>query len=137
MPLDLGEGVVISGKHHILVGYQGGAVLAQSVLDGTFANPLIYDEVPFLVSKFTGLQGELPPNVMLITRSLLYDEPSTTLLIQLGHQYVAGKDEKFLNSVEVDLSVCAPPGYTISNVVEVLTLSGNQEHSVWLEKRLD
>jgi hypothetical protein len=139
----LGEGVVISGKHRILVGDQGGAVLARSVMDETFADPLVFvgssvagEEVPFLVSNFTGLQGELPPNVMLITRSLLYDEPSTTILIRLGHQYAVDEDEKLSNSVEVDLSVCVPPGYTISNVVE-MTLSGNQGHSAWLEKRLD
>jgi hypothetical protein len=73
---------------------------------------------------------------MLITRSLLYDEPSTTFLIRLGHQYAVNEDEKLSHSVEVDLSVCVPPSYTISNVVE-MTLCGNQGHSALLEKRLD
>jgi hypothetical protein len=56
-------------------------------------------------------------------------------LIRLGHQYGIGEDENLSKAAEVDLATCVP-GYTIVDVVEV-TLSGNQEYSSWLKKRLD
>jgi hypothetical protein len=138
----IGNGVVITGKHRILIGDQGGATLARSVMDDAFADPLVFvgssaagDKPIFRVSNFSGLADALPPNVMLITRSVLYGESVTTFLIRLGHQYGVGEDDTLSKAVAVDLASCVP-GYDIVEVVEVM-LSGNQDYSSWLEQRLD
>jgi hypothetical protein len=138
----IGDGVVIKGKHRVFIGRQGGATLARSAMDDAFADPLVFvgssavgAKPPFRVSTFSGLEDALPSNVMLITRSLMYDESSTTFLIRLGHQYGVREDETLSKPVEIDLASCFP-GCDIVEVVEV-TLSGNQDYSSWLEKRLD
>ena len=137
-----GKGVVVRGKHRIRIGDHGGAVLARSMMDTSFADPILFvgssanDTVlPFRAFDFSGLEVALPPNVMLITRSLLYNETSLTFLIRLGHQYAIGEHEKYSKSVKVDLALCVP-GFKIVDVVE-MTLSGNQRYSHWLDKRFD
>ena len=72
----IGKGIVVRGTHRILIGDEGGATLARSMMDGSFADPVVYvgssiagEDVPFRLSNFSGLDSDLPPNVMLITRS--------------------------------------------------------------------
>ena len=137
-----GQGVVIRGKHRILVGDQGGAKLARSAMDEMFAEPLIFvssvpskHSVPFRVANISAIQNELPPNVMLITLSLLYDTPARTFLIRLGHQYSIGEDELLSQPVEVDLGSLLSR-YKVVSVVEK-ALTGNQNHSSWMARRLN
>jgi hypothetical protein len=139
----VGGGVVIKGKHRILVGNKGGSRLARSVMDGLFAEPLVFvgsspgdkPVPPIREANITALQGSLPPNVMLVTFSRLYEASPTTFLIRLGHQYAVGEDEDLSKSVDVDLATLLS-GYTILYVVEK-TLSGNQNMTSWREKRFD
>eukprot|EP00980_Cylindrotheca_fusiformis_P014285 scaffold3791_cov137-Cylindrotheca_fusiformis.AAC.12 len=141
-----GEGLVIRGKHRILVGGAGGATLARSVMDQFFAEPLVFvgsstkkDSLRFQMTSFTGVVKSLPPNIMLITRKRLTDEtssvPTIRFLIRVGHQYGLGEDEALSTPAQVDLADCLP-GYNITNVEE-LTLSANQNYDAWAKSRLD
>lgn len=138
----LGEGVVIKGTHRIMIGKNGGAKLARSMMDGAFAELLVFvgsspsdDSAPLQVPNISGLQGELPPNVMLITLARLYDAPSTTFLLRLGHQYAAGEDDFLSQPASVNIPSLFP-GYNVVNVVEK-TLTGNQDYGSWMRRRLD
>ena len=138
----LGKGVVIRGKHRILVGSKGGAALIRPLMDLSFVEPLVFvgsspagATLPFQRSNFSGIVGSLPPNVMLLTRMPLVDEKETTFLLRLGHQYGLGEDKELSNKVQVDLVNCLP-GYKIKNIIET-TLSANQLYSSWLESRFD
>lgn len=141
-----GEGLVIRGKHRILIGDKGGATLARSVLDSFFAEPLVFvgssstkGPLPFRVTNFTGVTKSLPPNIMLMTRKRLTDGtssvPTTQFLIRIGHQYGIGEDEVLSEAASVDLADCLP-GYSITKVEE-LTLSGNRNYDDWAKSRLD
>jgi hypothetical protein len=141
----IGEGLVIRGKHRILVektdcqnepecGAVGGAQLARSVMDASFAEPLVFvasapssEEIPFLTKSYSGLKEPLPENVMLITKRLLYKEEATSYLIRLGHQYG--------ESVDVDLSILFPH-QSIEEIRET-TLSGNRDIDDWRKERFD
>jgi hypothetical protein len=138
----LGEGVVIKGTHRIMIGNSGGAKLARSMMDGAFAEPLVFvgsstsdESVSFQVPNISGLQGELPPNIMLITLARLHDAPTTTFLLRLGHQYGAGEDELLSQPASVDIASLFT-GYNVVNVVEK-TLTGNQDYGSWMKRRLD
>jgi hypothetical protein len=138
-----GEGLVVRGKHRILVGKRTGATLSRSVMDSAFADPLVLvgsdsgsGVLPFQVFNFSGIASSLPPNVMLLTRMPLYDEAEgTAFLIRLGHQYGIGEDGVLSQTVKVDLALCVP-GFQITGIVE-RTLSGNQAFSSWKKSRLD
>jgi hypothetical protein len=140
-----GEGLVIRGKHRILIGDKGGATLARSVMDPLFAEPLVFvgsstnkEPLPFRVTNFTGVTKSLPPNVMLITRERLTDGtssvPAVQFLIRLGHQYGVGEDAELSKPASVDLVDCLP-GYAITKVEE-LTLSANRNYDAWAKARL-
>lgn len=144
----IGTGLVIKGTHRILVSGsdgdkgRGGAALARSAVDEAFADPLVFvgsaptgKEIPFAKTEFSGLQGALPENVMLITKRRLHEVSGTSFLIRLGHQY--GVDEDSVLSAPVEVSLASLfPGQFISHVQEV-TLSGNLDISTWHEERLD
>ena len=141
----IGEGLVIRGKHRILVektecqskpecGAVGGAQLARSVMDSSFAEPLVFvastpssEITPFRTLGFSALKEPLPENVMLITKRLLYKEEATSYLIRLGHQYG--------ESVDVDLSILFPL-QAIEEIRET-TLSGNRDIHDWRNERFD
>lgn len=140
-----GEGLVVRGKHRVLVGDNGGATLARSMMDSAFADPFVFvgasatgSDVAVEASSITGMGKSLPPNVMLITRLRLTaatsSQPEKEFLIRLGHQYGMGEDEELSKPVSVDLADCLP-GYEISGVVE-MTLSGNQNLEDWEKTRL-
>ncbi|KAL3928687.1 MAG: hypothetical protein SGBAC_012538 [Bacillariaceae sp.] len=142
-----GRGLVVRGKHRILVGGNGGATLARSMMDSSFADPLVFvgsskgtmiKGVPVPASSVGGLTKDLTPNVMLITRQRLTDATSSKsdkqFLIRLGHQYGLGEDGELSKPATVDLVDCLP-GYEITEVVE-LTLSGNQKIEDWEKTRL-
>lgn len=141
----IGEGLVIRGKHRILVektecqnepecGAVGGAQLARSVMDSSFAEPLVFvasapfsEKIPFRALGFSGLKEPLPENVMLITKRLLYKEEASSYLIRLGHQYG--------ESVDIDLSILFPH-QSIEEIRET-TLSGNRDIDDWRKERFD
>jgi hypothetical protein len=143
----LGDGIVMTGTHRILVGDQGGASLARSAMDEVFVDPLVFvasaptgQHVPLRVANVSAIQGELPPNVMLITRARLYlqeydPDAGMVFLIRLGHQYGVGEDETLSKPVQVALESILV-GYKIVSVQEK-TLSGNQDYSSWLKRRFD
>ncbi len=141
----LGKGILIRGKHRILVGNGnkgGGASLARSAMDEAFADPLVFvgsapstENVPFRVTSFSGLKQPLPKNVMLITKRLLYDKDADkTYLIRLGHQYGLGEDDELSQPTNVDISALFP-GQSVTGILET-TLSGNRDIGTWRKERL-
>jgi hypothetical protein len=138
-----GEGVVIRGKHRIMVGKgKSGASLARSEMDGAFAEPLVFvgsghlsDPIVFRHPSFSGLQAALPANLMLITWMRLPGRPKTTFLLRLGHQYGLDEDDTLSQPVDVDLSTLLA-GYSVLQVIE-MTLSGNQRWDDYLTRRFD
>ena len=138
----LGDGVVIKGKHYIRIGNKGGAGLARSMMDQAFADAMVFvgtaghDETPeFFATHIVGSTESIPSNVMVITRAVLYDEETKTILLRLGHQYGIGEDDKLSGPVEVDLASLLP-GYEIVSVSET-TLSANQDLQAWKKRRFD
>ena len=143
----LGEGIVVRGMHKILIGENGGASLARSVMDSSFAELFVFvgssnvsedGALPFLVSNFTGVGQSLPKNVMLITRKRLPRRDSLfplQFLIRLGHQYGPDEDSELSGVTHVDIQNCLP-GYNISGIEE-MTLSGNQNYDTWMKNRLN
>lgn len=141
----IGDGIIIRGKHRIMVGKSRGdaARLARSMMDSTFAEPIVLvgssiqmNEIPFRTSNFTSMKGQaLSPNIMLLTRSLLYNEPTRKYLLRVAHQYGLGEDANLSTPVTVDLSLFFP-GEVITDVLET-TLSGNQDYASWLARKLD
>jgi hypothetical protein len=143
----LGDGIVIKGKHRIMIGGdKGGARLARSMMDAALVDPLVFvgsapshQTTPLYLSGFSGLQNALPPNVMLVTLARLHDRSAstktTTFLVRLGHQYAIGEDEVLSKPVEIDLDKLFN-GYKVVAVMEK-TLTGNQDYTEWLKRRLD
>ena len=166
----IGEGLIIRGTHRVLVennnddcnekhktttssqftessniptcGGIGGARLARSLMDESFAEPLVFVgtvpsliEIPFLAKSFSGLSKSLPLNVMLITKKPLYNHPEpNAYLVRLGHQYAQGEDPDLSLPAEVDLSHLFP-GEQIVEFHET-TLSGNRAIEDWRMERL-
>jgi hypothetical protein len=138
----VGEGVVISGRHRIMVGKGPiGAKMARSQMDIAFAYPLVFvasspstTVIPFKAANFSVIQAALPKNVMLITLSVLHDAPATTFLIRLGHQYDWHEDEELSQPVKVNLATLLA-GYEVLSVTEK-TLTANQNYTTWLTKKL-
>jgi hypothetical protein len=138
----VGEGVTINGRHRIMFGKGPvGAKMARSQMDSAFAHPLVFvasspskTVVPFKATNFSLIQTALPENIMLITLTLLHDAPATTFLIRLGHQYDWNEDEKLSQPVQVNLATLLA-GYEVLSVTEK-TLTGNQNYTSWLSKRL-
>ncbi len=150
-----GEGLVIRGKHRILMendnhdcnpndydkatcGGIGGARLARSQMDESFAESLVFvgtarssQEIPFRVTSFSGMKAPFPSNVMLITKKIIYG--TKTYLVRLGHQYGPGEDPDFSHPVDVDLSHLFP-GQDILEFQET-TLSGNRAIEEWKTTR--
>ena len=143
----LGDGVVVTGVHRILVGCDGGARLARSTMDLAFAEPLIFvgsapagQEIPFRAGNVSATQGIMPQNVMLLTLARLVRQDDgindgISFLVRLGHQYGIGEDATLSKPVDVDLSSILS-GYKIVSVKE-MTLSGNQDHASWRKRQLD
>ncbi len=139
----IGQGLTIRGKHRILVektecqnkpdcGAVGGASLARSVMDESFADPLVFvasspstEEIPFRTKSYSGLTEALPDNVMLITKRLLYDKGFKSYLIRLGHQYG--------DPMKVDLSTLFP--HEKIQEVRETTLSANRDIDDWKNER--
>ena len=138
-----GEGIVIKGKHRIMIGGAGeGAKLARLQMDSMFASPLVFAAsapsatiVPFKNHSFALLEDALPPNVMLITYKLLPRAPSTTFLIRLGHQFGKGEAEQLSEPAMICLGQIVSPQTIVS--IREKTLSGNQDYEDWTQRRMD
>jgi Glycosyl hydrolases family 38 C-terminal domain len=136
----IGDGVVIRGKHRIVLGNgRMGARLARLEMDKTFADPLVFvgsgplsDPITFLNATISGLNSELPPNVMLITFMRM---PDCTFFLRLGHQFAQGEDEQLSESVKVDISQLFK-GYVVLSAVET-TLTGNEDWNDRLARHSD
>jgi alpha-mannosidase len=138
-----GDGVIVRGTQRIMIGPGlSGASLARSEMDRAFAEPLVFvgsapsaAPVSFLQASFTGLQTALPPNVMLVTLTLLADREAPTFLLRLGHQYAVGEDAALSAPVDVDLSkVLLNTNYKVMSVTEK-TLTGNQDWETYQNRR--
>lgn len=137
-----GEGVVISGKHRIVIGKgNAGASITRSLMDQAFSEPLVFvgsaeqgTDVPFLADSFALIKTPLPENVMLITFKYLPREPKVSYLVRLGHQYAADEDPELSKQVSVDLEALV--GRKVVNCEEK-TLSGNRALQRWQIERLD
>ena len=153
----LGDGIVVTGVHRVFFGRKSGARLVRPFMDDAFVDPLVFvatapagEEVPFQMGSMSVIQAALPPNVMLVTLRRLPGQtivdkienggdppPIISFLIRLGHQYAIGEDDILSKPVEVDLStIFHKDKYKIVSTIEK-TLSGNQDYSSWLERRLD
>lgn len=127
----IGEGVVIRGKHRVLIGKGPiGASLARSALDETFAEPLVFvgsspvsEPVIFETSTFAALQVALPINIMIVTFMRIRGRRKETFLLRLGHQFAPTEDENLSVPVDLDISNLFS-GYNVTSVAET-TLSGN------------
>ena len=120
----IGAGIVVRGTHRLLIGGDGGAKLARSMMDSMYAEPVVIVgssprdiELPLIASNFSGIEQKLPKQLMLLTRQLLYSESDATFLVRIGHQYGIGEDENLSEVAEVDLSSIFP-GYEIQSVEE-------------------
>ena len=140
----VGSGVVIRGRHRIMIGEGGvGAKLSRSQMDSAFADPVVLvgssssskGVIPLKAGNFSLLQMSLPSNVMLVTLARLHDGESECLLVRLGHQYDKEEDAELSKPVVVDLAKLLV-GYEVMSVTEK-TLSGNQNYTDWLARRLD
>mmetsp|Transcript_1685 Transcript_1685/g.1830 ORF Transcript_1685/g.1830 Transcript_1685/m.1830 type:complete len:581 (+) Transcript_1685:456-2198(+) len=171
----MGKGLIIRGTHRILVehnknannnddddddcheeelttcGGRGGARLARSLMDASFAEPLVFvgsspssHESPFRVNSFSSIQHPLPKNVMLITKKRLFynnnqeaasTATATSYLVRLGHQYGQGEDPDLSLPVDIDLSLLFP--HQVIQEVRETTVSGNRDRAQWEQERLD
>jgi len=138
-----GHGVIVRGVHRIMVGKGPiGASLARSIMDGVFAEPLIFvgsapssnATIPFRQAWFSAIQSGLPPSVMLITFARLPNRKDSTFLVRLGHQYAAKEHPRLSAPVQLDLLNLFAEQKVVS-VVEK-TLSGNQDRLLYEKKRL-
>lgn len=127
-----GNGVIVSGKHRILVGGAStGASLARSEMDVAFLEPVI------LVGRSTAdistattalpmlFQDDLLPKNVILTAFSKTRSSNSTYLMRFAHQYDNLESATFSESVEVDISLFFP-GQTITNVTET-SLTGNVE----------
>lgn len=132
----LGEGIVVKGKHRILVGHGNtGAELARSQMDGMFLTPPVF-VVPsknpklFETGHFSGLRTSLPRNVMLIT----FDQISTEIyLVRLGHQFGKGESKVLSEPVTIDLTQIFV-GFKVTKIQE-MSLTSNQDLKTMEERR--
>lgn len=138
-----GEGIVIRGKHRILLKDAGnsGARSVRSEMDHMFAEPLVFvgsakrgTDVPFRQPSFSLTTSSLPDNVMLITFMHLPQEPKRSFLIRLGHQYANGEDAYLSKPASVDLAAMVR-GKVVA--CQEKTLSGNRDVAEWEKKRYD
>jgi hypothetical protein len=74
---------------------------------------------------------------MLVTLARLHNTApkKTTFLVRLGHQYAVGEDEVLSQPTKVDLNNLFN-GYKVVAVTEK-TLTGNQDYTEWLKRRLN
>jgi hypothetical protein len=140
----VGDGVVIRGKHRIMVGgAKSGASMSRSIMDGVFCEPLVFvgsskagTPIIFKRSTFSVLREGLAANVKLISFKKLPSVTKTpTMLVRLGHQYARNENSTYSQPVNVDLSALFPNA-TIVSVVEK-TLTGNQNWKDYLDRRLN
>ena len=137
-----GEGVVIRGKHRIVISNgKAGASITRSLMDRAFSEPLVFvgsadqgTDVPFRADSFALIKTPLPENVMLITFKYLPHEPRVSYLVRLGHQYATDEDPELSKEVSVDLE-----GLVGREIMycEEKTLSGNRALQRWKVDRLD
>lgn len=131
-----GDGVVIRGKHRILVGTgNAGASITRALMDQAFSEPVVFvgsaehgSQVPFRADSFNLIKAALPANVMLITYKYLPYEPKRSYLIRFGHQYAANENAELSKPVSIDLE--AVIGCKIVKCEEK-TLSGNRDLESW------
>jgi Glycosyl hydrolases family 38 C-terminal beta sandwich domain len=141
----VGEGVVIRGRHRIMVGNSetGGASLARSEMDSAFAEPLVFvgsssttNPVKFRDPIYAGIPVCLPPNVMLITYARLHFKQDYSLLLRLGHQYGIKDSSNDLSlPVTIDLGALFP-NLVITSIVEK-TIGGAEEWSVYQRRKMN
>jgi hypothetical protein len=146
-----GGGVVIRGVHRLLVGAGPvGASLARSVMDLTFAEPLVFVACaaprsqktaaaaePVSGWAFSGLQAALPENVFVVTLAQIPDrnKNETTILLRLGHQYGMHENETLSTPVSIDITTLFLQNVEVTRITE-MTLSGNEKWEEYLERRL-
>ena len=139
----IGDGVIIRGVHRLMVGKgPSGASLARSAMDGAFAEPIVFvgsspsgQPVSFKQPSFSSLQSALPPNVLLITFSLLRkSDVGISYLIRLAHQYGMAEDRTLSAPVTVDLRSLLS-GKTVLNATEK-TLAGQEDWGDFIKRKI-
>eukprot|EP00549_Striatella_unipunctata_P022216 CAMPEP_0118724818 /NCGR_PEP_ID=MMETSP0800-20121206/32802_1 /TAXON_ID=210618 ORGANISM="Striatella unipunctata, Strain CCMP2910" /NCGR_SAMPLE_ID=MMETSP0800 /ASSEMBLY_ACC=CAM_ASM_000638 /LENGTH=585 /DNA_ID=CAMNT_0006633461 /DNA_START=54 /DNA_END=1810 /DNA_ORIENTATION=+ len=135
-----GEGIVIKGFHRLVFGSgNSGASLARSQMDGMFSAPFVFAgsssfELPFMQTRLSTLQRQLPPQIMPITLSLVPNNEKR-LLLRLGHQYANGESETLSQPVAINLADILKD-FVVLNFTET-TLPGYEHISDWKRRRLD
>eukprot|EP00520_Triparma_pacifica_P000419 CAMPEP_0118651598 /NCGR_PEP_ID=MMETSP0785-20121206/10870_1 /TAXON_ID=91992 /ORGANISM="Bolidomonas pacifica, Strain CCMP 1866" /LENGTH=1069 /DNA_ID=CAMNT_0006544059 /DNA_START=1283 /DNA_END=4492 /DNA_ORIENTATION=+ len=137
----VGEGVVIKGKHRIVVGEgNDGAKIARKQMDAMFspAVPLFATAASkdtVSLDGFTAMGGSaLPEQLAMITLAKIHGSDNV-FMVRLAHQYGVGEDKELSAPVKVDLGDVLPFGMEMEKWEET-TLTGNQGRKEWEEKRL-
>jgi len=135
----MGTGVIISGKHRIMIGKKSGASQARSQMDEVFSQPHIFVaseprdiQVPFHQPGLSMAKASLPDNVMVVTYASMEDD--NAFLVRLAHQYGKDESEVYSSPAYVNLQDLFP-----NHVIETITeksLSANQDLSDWEKRRL-
>ena len=139
----LGEGILITGTHRIVVGKgNDGASISRNAMDTVFS-PLHM----FVTTSSPGdgtstsqiprpaLSSSLPSNIQLITVKLLSStSDSVNFLLRLGHAFAKGESAYLSEPVILDLSRLFT-GYELKFMTEK-SLSANQNRTSWEEKKM-
>jgi len=138
-----GNGVVITGKHRLLVGKgRVGASLARSQMDAMFSPLHLFaasapsnSGISFHTNSLSAIEDYLHPSIQLITTKVLaIHETDIVILLRLGHAYGYGESDDLSTSVKIDVSTILT-GYVIKSIVEK-TLTGNQDRAEWNTKKM-
>ena len=137
-----GEGVVIKGKHRIVVGAaKEGAKISREQMDSMFSPPVQFFGSANGNVEEMDLEGfpprrsvDLPPQIAMITLAKVHGEENT-FMVRLAHQYGIGEDVELSKGAKVDMNKILPFGMEIAKWEET-TLTGNQGRKEWEEKRL-
>ena len=139
----LGEGLVISGTHRIVVGDENnGALISRMNMDSVFSPLHMFvssnsqnRDISFPKGGEAALNKSLPPNIQLITVKLLSSGiDSVKILLRLGHAFGEGEADGLSEPVLVDISHLLT-NYKVKSIAEK-TLSGNQDRSVWEQNKM-
>ena len=126
-----GNGLIISGKHRLMLSSDGGAKASRSCMDKTFSPPLLFatnstERVTLASTPYSLIEKSLPPNVMLLTFAQhSFSSTKIVLRIRLAHQYAKGEDVHMSMPATISFSDLLPQSKIVSIVEK--TLSGNMD----------
>lgn len=128
-----GKGIVVSGKHKVLLSHERYGMRELRGAIDTFYSPLTilnkkinddFDDTEIdLMSLGLGLGFDLPVNINLLTL-VLKDE--NTLLVRLAHQFAVDEDEQLSQPVKINVQELLKAYNVVPGSLQEWTLSYNQ-----------